>query len=224
MADLIFHVFAWPTFGVALLIFGFAPGAALRLTVLAFSRDDPRRKELVAELYAVPRIERPFWVVEQLEVALLEGLPSRFIRNKANDPLKIQGDRESPGYNGSTACLAAGITYRQLDHFARTGLVAPSVLPAQESDSARLYSFRDVLELRVIKRMLDTGISLRQIRIAVAHLRSRGTDDLALVTLISDGMAVYESSSPDEVVDLLQGGAACSPSRSAASGRKSMAR
>jgi Uncharacterized protein conserved in bacteria (DUF2314) len=79
MSDLIFHVLSGPTLAVALLVFGFAPGAALRLIVLAFPRDDPRRHELQGELYAVPRIERPFWVVEQLEVALVEGLGQRFL-------------------------------------------------------------------------------------------------------------------------------------------------
>lgn len=77
MESLLVHVLAWPTFGVAVLVFGFAPGAVLRVIVLAFRRDDSRRKELIAELYKVPRIERPFWVAEQLEIALSEGLRGR---------------------------------------------------------------------------------------------------------------------------------------------------
>ena len=113
---------------------------------------------------------------------------------------------EGIGYRGPTACAAAGITYRQLDYWARTGLVEPSVRAAQGSGSARLYSFRDILVLKVVKRLLDTGISLQQIRVAVTHLRSRGTSDLARVTLMSDGISVYECTSPGEVVDLLQGG------------------
>jgi DNA-binding transcriptional MerR regulator len=110
------------------------------------------------------------------------------------------------GYRGPTACAAAGITYRQLDYWARTGLVEPSVRGAHGSGSQRLYAFRDILVLKVVKRLLDTGISLQQIRAAVHHLRDRGTDDLAQVTLMSDGVSVYECTSPDEVVDLLQGG------------------
>jgi DNA-binding transcriptional MerR regulator len=110
------------------------------------------------------------------------------------------------GYRGPTACHAAGITYRQLDYWARTGLVEPSVRAAQGSGSQRLYSFRDILVLKVVKRLLDTGISLQQIRAAVQHLRDRGTEDLAQVTLMSDGVSVYECTSPDEVVDLLAGG------------------
>src|SRR5271168_334963 len=105
------------------------------------------------------------------------------------------------GYRGPTACHAAGITYRQLDYWARTGLVEPSVRAAQGSGSQRLYSFRDILVLKVVKRLLDTGISLQQIRAAVAHLHSRGTGDLAKVTLMSDGVSVYECTSADEVVD-----------------------
>jgi DNA-binding transcriptional MerR regulator len=110
------------------------------------------------------------------------------------------------GYRGPTACSAAGITYRQLDYWARTGLVEPSVRGAHGSGSQRLYGFRDILVLKVVKRLLDTGISLQQIRAAVHHLRDRGTSDLAQVTLMSDGVSVYECTSPDEVVDLLQGG------------------
>jgi DNA-binding transcriptional MerR regulator len=110
------------------------------------------------------------------------------------------------GYRGPTACSAAGITYRQLDYWARTGLVEPSVQAAHGSGSQRLYGFRDILVLKVVKRLLDTGISLQQIRAAVQHLRDRGTDDLAEVTLMSDGVSVYECTSRDEVIDLLQGG------------------
>ena len=115
-------------------------------------------------------------------------------------------DAADAGYRGPTACNAAGITYRQLDYWARTGLVEPSVRGAHGSGSQRLYSFRDILVLKVVKRLLDTGISLQQIRAAVHHLRDRGTSDLAQVTLMSDGVSVYECTSPDEVVDLLAGG------------------
>ena len=113
---------------------------------------------------------------------------------------------ESEGYRGPTACAAAGITYRQLDYWARTKLVEPSVRAAAGSGSQRLYGFRDILVLKVVKRLLDTGISLQQIRAAVAHLRVQGATDLAQVTLMSDGVSVYECTSADEVVDLLAGG------------------
>ena len=119
-------------------------------------------------------------------------------------------DASSPdelvGYRGPAACQIAGITYRQLDYWARTGLVAPTIRSAAGSGSQRLYSFKDVLVLRVVKRLLDAGVSLQNIRVAVQHLRRRGVKDLANVTLFSDGTTVYECTSPEEVVDLLQGG------------------
>jgi DNA-binding transcriptional MerR regulator len=113
---------------------------------------------------------------------------------------------EQVGYRGPTACAATGITYRQLDYWARTGLVEPSVRSAQGSGGQRLYSFRDVVVLKIVKRLLDTGVSLQNIRTAVHHLRSVAPSELARVTLMSDGATVYECTSPHEVVDLLQGG------------------
>lgn len=110
------------------------------------------------------------------------------------------------GYRGPTACAAAGITYRQLDYWARTGLVVPSVRGASGSGSQRLYSFRDVLVLRVVRKLLEAGVSLQNIRTAVGHLRTRGVADLAQLTLISDGSTVYECTSDDEVIDLVRGG------------------
>lgn len=115
-------------------------------------------------------------------------------------------DDDSVGYRGVTACHAAGISYRQLDYWARTDLVLPSVRPAAGSGSQRLYSFRDIVVLKVVKRLLDAGVSLQNIRKAIDALRSRGVADLAQITLISDGTTVYECRSPEEVVDLLQGG------------------
>ena len=110
------------------------------------------------------------------------------------------------GFRGPIACSAAGITYRQLDYWARTGLVVPEVRGASGSGSQRLYSFRDILILKVIKRLIDAGISLQQIRTAIEHLRARGVDDLTEVTLMSDGVSVFECTSDDEVIDLLRGG------------------
>jgi DNA-binding transcriptional MerR regulator len=113
---------------------------------------------------------------------------------------------EGVGYRGPTACGAAGVTYRQLDYWARTGLVEPSVRNATGSGTQRLYSFRDILVLKIIKRLLDTGVSLQQIRVAITQLRERGVQDLAHITLMSDGASVYECTSDDEVIDLVRGG------------------
>ena len=115
---------------------------------------------------------------------------------------------EDVGYRGPTACSAAGITYRQLDYWARTGLVEPSVREAAGSGSSRLYSFRDILVLKIVKKLLDAGVSLQNIRTAIATLRDHGVEDLGQITLMSDGTTVYECTSTDEVVDLLQGGQA----------------
>ena len=123
----------------------------------------------------------------------------------AADPEGASGT-DRLGYRGPTACSAAGITYRQLDYWARTGLVEPSIRPAFGSGTQRLYSFRDVVVLKIVKRLLDAGVSLQSVRTAVGHLRSGGLKDLAQLTLMSDGASVYECSSPDDVVDLLQGG------------------
>ena len=115
-------------------------------------------------------------------------------------------DEEEAGYRGPVACAAAGITYRQLDYWARTGLLQPSIRPARGSGSKRLYSFKDILVLKVVKKLLDVGVSLQQVRVAVSQLQDRGVDDLASITLMSDGASVYECTSTDEVIDLLQGG------------------
>jgi DNA-binding transcriptional MerR regulator len=117
-----------------------------------------------------------------------------------------QAGGDPVGYRGPTACTVAGITYRQLDYWARTALVEPSIRSASGSGSQRLYSFRDILLLKVVKRLLDTGVSLQNIRLAVTHLLETGESDLTGITLMSDGTTVYACTSPDEVIDLVQGG------------------
>jgi DNA-binding transcriptional MerR regulator len=107
------------------------------------------------------------------------------------------------GYRGASAAAAAGISYRQLDYWDRTGLVIPSIQTATGSGSQRLYSFRDILVLKLVKRLLDTGVSLQQIRLAVEQLRASGISDLTNTTLMSDGARVYLCTSQDEVIDLL---------------------
>ncbi|HEY7853490.1 MAG TPA: MerR family transcriptional regulator [Aquiluna sp.] len=107
------------------------------------------------------------------------------------------------GYRGASAAAAAGISYRQLDYWDRTQLVVPSIQSATGSGSQRLYSFRDILVLKLVKRLLDTGVSLQQIRIAVEQLKVAGISDLTNTTLMSDGARVYLCTSQDEVIDLL---------------------
>ncbi|MGO3146890.1 MAG: MerR family transcriptional regulator [Leucobacter sp.] len=110
------------------------------------------------------------------------------------------------GFKGAVAARAAGISYRQLDYWARTGLVEPTVREASGSGSQRLYGFRDILVLKLVKRLLDTGISLQQIRTAVGQLHAAGVHDLSQTTLMSDGVSVYLCTSNDEVIDLVSRG------------------
>lgn len=108
------------------------------------------------------------------------------------------------GYRGPIACAVAGITYRQLDYWARTGLVDPSGEGARSG--MRLYTANDIVLLKVIKRLLDAGIALSQVRSAVHRLREMGAAAWDAVTLMSDGQTLYETTSPDEVFDLLRSG------------------
>ncbi|MDR2620520.1 MAG: MerR family transcriptional regulator [Propionibacteriaceae bacterium] len=110
------------------------------------------------------------------------------------------------GFRGPVAASATGVSYRQLDYWARTGLVLPELNAATGSGSQRLYSFRDLVLLRLVKRLLDTGISLQQIRVAMNYLRTRGVHDLSAITLLSDGTSVFEARGDDEVLDILKGG------------------
>jgi DNA-binding transcriptional MerR regulator len=112
---------------------------------------------------------------------------------------------DEQGYRVPEVCKIVRITYRQLDYWARTGLVTPSVRDASGSGSQRLYSFQDLVTLRVIKSLLDTGVSLQRVRKAVDHLNSMDRP-LTGVTLMSDGNGVYEAYSPEAVIDLLQQG------------------
>lgn len=116
------------------------------------------------------------------------------------------GPSDEVGYRVPIACQVAGITYRQLDYWARTNLVRPSIRGAKGSGSQRLYSFKDILVLKIVKGLLDTGISLQNIRLAVDKLRDRGVNDIAEITLVSDGVTVYECRSSEEIIDLLNGG------------------
>jgi DNA-binding transcriptional MerR regulator len=114
-----------------------------------------------------------------------------------------------PGYRGPTVCKLVGISYRQLDYWARTGLVTPSVRAADGSGSQRLYGFTDLVELRIIKRLLDAGVSLRRIREAIGYLRKESAGrPLTDVTLMSDGQHIYACHSGEEVVDVLSHGQA----------------
>src|ERR671916_12191 len=113
---------------------------------------------------------------------------------------------EMNGYRGPVACKIVGITYRQLDYWTRTGLVTPSVAEATGSGSQRLYSFGDLLQLKVIKNLTDAGASLQKVRQAIAYVRDELEGDWAKATIVTDGAGVYACTSDAEVVDLLRSG------------------
>ncbi|MBA3738555.1 MAG: MerR family transcriptional regulator, partial [Actinobacteria bacterium] len=102
------------------------------------------------------------------------------------------------GYRVPEVCRVVGITYRQLDYWARTGLVLPSIRDAGGSGTQRLYSFRDLVQLRVIKKLIDAGVSLQRVRKAVAYLQEHLGTNPAGVTLMSDGIKIYACESEDE--------------------------
>lgn len=115
------------------------------------------------------------------------------------------GGHEEDGYRGPQVCSIVGITYRQLDYWARTDLLRPSLSDAKGSGSQRRYSYADLVQLKVIKRLLDAGISLRSARRAIDFLRSAG-EDLGTANLVIDDGRVVLARSGEEIIDLLQGG------------------
>ncbi len=112
---------------------------------------------------------------------------------------------DQEGFRGPQVCAIVGISYRQLDYWARTDLLRPSVADARGSGTQRLYSYRDLLELKVIKQLLDAGLNLQEARRAVECLRRSG-DDLSTANLVLAGGGSVLARSGEEIVDLLRGG------------------
>ena len=117
-------------------------------------------------------------------------------------------DEAKRGYRGTVASKVAGITYRQLDYWARKQIVEPSITPSHGSGSRRLYSFKDVVILAVSKRLLDAGVNLQNVTAAIGFLTQRSVDQLAGVTIMCDGMNVHECTTSDQMLELLQSGKA----------------
>jgi len=110
------------------------------------------------------------------------------------------------GYSGPQVCRLVGITYRQLDYWARTGLLTPTLQSARGSGSKRRYDYTDVLELKVIKSLLDAGVSLQRARRAVDCLREGLGQDPSSVSLVLTDAGSVLARTDDELVDLLRGG------------------
>ncbi len=116
------------------------------------------------------------------------------------------GEVVEPGYSGSRTAEVVGITYRQLDYWARTDLVRPSVADARGSGTRRRYAYRDLLELKVIKQLLDAGIKLETVRGVFAELRTRLGDDIASANLVISGSTAMLALGDGELVDLVRRG------------------
>lgn len=143
--------------------------------------------------------------VEHLDAAKRTGTGAAATGTPGTD-VDSAGSAQATGFRGTVACNAAGISYRQLDYWDRTGLVCPSIRAARGTGSIRLYSFGDILMLQVVRRLLETGVSLPNVRAAVKHLRGIPTQSLAGITLLSDGVSVYACSSPEDITDIVRGG------------------
>ena len=115
------------------------------------------------------------------------------------------GQDAAMGFRGPQVCSIVGISYRQLDYWARTDLLRPSISEARGSGTQRLYSYRDLLELKVIKQLLDAGVSLQSARRAIACLLEAG-EDLASANLVLNAVTSVLARSGEEIIDLLKGG------------------
>ena len=110
------------------------------------------------------------------------------------------------GYRGPQVCKIVGITYRQLDYWARTDLIRPSIADARGSGTQRRYSYRDLVELKVIKALLDAGVSLQSARRAIEYLRENLGEDIASANLVISGNAALLARSDGEIIDLVKQG------------------
>jgi DNA-binding transcriptional MerR regulator len=110
------------------------------------------------------------------------------------------------GFSGKRTAEIVDITYRQLDYWARTDLVRPSLADAAGSGSRRQYSYRDLLELKVIKSLLDSGIRLEQVRKVFEYMRNHLGEDVASANLVIDGSNSVLVNTGEELIDLLQNG------------------
>lgn len=113
---------------------------------------------------------------------------------------------QDEGFSGRKAAEVVGISYRQLDYWARTDLVRPSLAEAQGSGSRRRYSYRDLLELKVIKQLLDAGIKLESVREVFAYLREHLGEDVTSANLVINGRSSVVVANGDELVDVLRQG------------------
>lgn len=118
----------------------------------------------------------------------------------------LDDETDAQGYRGSAASKVAGITYRQLDYWARKQIIGPSITPSHGSGSRRLYSFKDVVILAVSKKLLDAGVNLQNVTSAIGFLMQRSSPQLEHITIMCDGEHVYECTSNERMMELLNSG------------------
>ena len=110
------------------------------------------------------------------------------------------------GFSGPQVCTIVGITYRQLDYWARTDLVRPSLADARGSGTQRRYSYRDLVRLKVVKSLLDAGVKLQTARKAIVYLRDDLGEDWATASLVLDGTNSVLARDGEALVDLVRHG------------------
>jgi len=112
----------------------------------------------------------------------------------------------SDGYRGPQVCSIVGITYRQLDYWARTELIRPSLADAKGSGTQRVYSYRDLLELKVIKSLLDSGVDLKKVRRVIGYVRDNLGEDVTTANLVISGTDSVLARTGEELIDLVRNG------------------
>lgn len=110
------------------------------------------------------------------------------------------------GFGGPQVCKLVGISYRQLDYWARTDLLRPSLADAQGSGTQRRYSYRDLVALKVIKSLLDAGVSLQTARKAIEYLRTHLGEQISSASLVLNGTNSVLAQTGEDLVDLVRQG------------------
>ncbi|MEX0769034.1 MAG: MerR family transcriptional regulator [Microthrixaceae bacterium] len=118
----------------------------------------------------------------------------------------LEVNTQEQGFSGRKTAEIVGITYRQLDYWARTDLLVPSLAEARGSGSRRLYSYRDLLELKIIKTLLDAGLKLESVRQAFEYMREHLIEDITTANLVISGKTSVLVRSGDDLIDVLQKG------------------
>ena len=114
------------------------------------------------------------------------------------------------GYTGPEVCKITGITYRQLDHWTTSSLIKASIRNLKGSGFHRVYSFQDIIQIKLVNKLREAGVSLQKIRIALKNIESILGDNINIsdVSVFSDGKSIYVISDNDQMIDLLKKGQA----------------